>query len=61
TAADHLFAALCIHGAVDVGDAGDEIGRLLSETEWAQDSTGVKDARVRLAALVRPHLGQSQG
>ncbi|KAJ2195584.1 hypothetical protein GGH18_001879, partial [Coemansia sp. RSA 530] len=54
TAADHLFSALCIHGVVDVGDDGDEIGRLVSETEWAQESAGVKDARAQLTALVRP-------
>ncbi|KAJ2142212.1 hypothetical protein IW136_002024, partial [Coemansia sp. RSA 678] len=60
TAADHLFSALCIHGVVDVGDDGDEIGRLVSETEWAQESAGVKDARAQLTALVRPRLAQDR-
>ncbi|KAJ2662380.1 hypothetical protein IW148_002947 [Coemansia sp. RSA 1199] len=60
TAADQLFSALCIHGVVDVGDDGDEIGRLVSETEWAQESAGVKDARAQLTALVRPRLAQDR-
>ncbi|KAJ2541734.1 hypothetical protein GGF49_003430 [Coemansia sp. RSA 1853] len=55
-----LFSALCIHGVVDVGDDGDEIGRLVSETEWAQESAGVKDARAQLTALVRPRLAQDR-
>ncbi|KAJ2314859.1 hypothetical protein IWW52_004176, partial [Coemansia sp. RSA 2704] len=60
TAADHLFAVVCIHGAIDADSDSDDIGRILAETEWVQDSASVKDARARLTALVRRHLPQSQ-
>ncbi|PIA13890.1 ARM repeat-containing protein [Coemansia reversa NRRL 1564] len=58
TAADHLFALVCIHGAVDVGDDIEEIELLLAETEWAYDKDEVRTARTRLAELVRRHIRQ---
>ncbi|KAJ2783896.1 hypothetical protein H4R18_001452 [Coemansia javaensis] len=55
-AADHLFAAVCIHGAVDAGDDAGDIEQLLAETEWARDNAEARAARARLAALVRARL-----
>ncbi|KAJ2163032.1 hypothetical protein GGF46_000218 [Coemansia sp. RSA 552] len=56
TAADHLFATACIHGAIDAGEDADELAGLLTETEWGQDSADVKAARARVVALVRGSL-----
>ncbi|KAJ2613196.1 hypothetical protein H4S08_002342 [Coemansia sp. RSA 1365] len=58
TAADHLFALVCIHGAVDVGEDVEEIELLLAETEWAYDKEDVRSARTRLTELVRRHIRQ---
>ncbi|KAJ2852422.1 hypothetical protein IWW36_000309 [Coemansia brasiliensis] len=55
-AADHLFEVLCIHGAVDMDDDGAEIGSLLSETEWMQDTADVKEARSQLTKMIRRHV-----
>ncbi|KAJ1896912.1 hypothetical protein LPJ66_003702 [Kickxella alabastrina] len=57
-AADHLFTMLCINGFAEVDDEGSmaEIDRLLTETEWMRDDSGVKEARVNLVALVRKVL-----
>ncbi|KAJ2816426.1 hypothetical protein FBU31_006581, partial [Coemansia sp. 'formosensis'] len=60
-AADQLFTMLCINGVVADIDEEDEtsleeIERLLSETEWMQDTDTVKESRGRLAVLVRQVL-----
>ncbi|KAJ2331065.1 hypothetical protein GGH92_009338, partial [Coemansia sp. RSA 2673] len=57
-AADQLFTMLCINGVVaDIDEEGEssleEIERLLSETEWMQETDSVKESRGRLAVLVR--------
>ncbi|KAJ2684222.1 hypothetical protein IWW39_005035 [Coemansia spiralis] len=60
-AADQLYTMLCINGVVaDIDEECEaslgEIERLLSETEWMQDTDCVKASRGRLAELVRQVL-----
>ncbi|KAJ2350578.1 hypothetical protein GGH91_000036 [Coemansia sp. RSA 2671] len=60
-AADQLYTMLCINGVVaDIDEECEtslrEIERLLSETEWMQDTDSVKASRGRLAELVRQVL-----
>ncbi|KAJ2062662.1 hypothetical protein GGI17_002270 [Coemansia sp. S146] len=60
-AADQLFTMLCINGVVaDIDEEGEssleEIERLLSETEWMQETDSVKESRGRLAELVKQLL-----
>ncbi|KAJ1945476.1 hypothetical protein GGF37_001683, partial [Kickxella alabastrina] len=61
-AADHLFTMLCINGFAEVDDEDSmaEIDRLLTETEWMRDDSGVKEARVDLVALVRKVLAPTR-
>ncbi|KAJ2484918.1 hypothetical protein EV174_002076 [Coemansia sp. RSA 2320] len=62
-AGDQLFTMLCVNGVagIDGGDGDErmlEIEQVLSETDWVQDSTSVKESRGRLAELVRQVLGK---
>ncbi|KAJ2882668.1 hypothetical protein FB639_002338, partial [Coemansia asiatica] len=60
-AADHLYTLICTNGFLEASDEESmaKVDLLLTETEWMCEDDGVKEARGKLAILVKSILLQS--